>query len=276
MITRMDSAHAETNRANWDERADIHIEDTTGTYGLERFLAGDDVLYPIEAAEIGDVTGLRVLHLQCHIGIDTLCLARRGAVVTGLDFSPVAIGHARELAARADLEADFVQGEVYDAPKLVGTDFDLAYATWGTITWLPDVFRWGAIVARVLKPGGRLYFADCHPGLAVLEEVSGRLEPTFGFRTHSSIPLEFSEQQTYTGDPRTLANAESFEWIHPISDILMALIDSGMSIRRIAEHEELPWRMFPMMVEGADRLWRLPKGMPALPLSLSLEAQKSG
>src|SRR6185295_1350761 len=138
-------------------------EDLTGAYGIERFLAGEDVLYPIEAAEIGDVSGLKVLHLQCHIGLDTLCLARRGARVTGLDFSAAALRHARGFANDAGIEARFVHGEVYDAAVLCGTDFDLVYATWGTISWLPDIRRWGAVVAALLKPGGALYFADQHP-----------------------------------------------------------------------------------------------------------------
>src|SRR5437764_8328889 len=121
------STFLETNRVSWDERADIHIEDLTGAYGIERFLAGEDVLFPIEAAEIGDVRGLKVLHLQCHIGLDTLCLARRGADVTGLDFSAAALRHAGELAERAGLAARFIHGEVYDAAALCGIDYDLVY-----------------------------------------------------------------------------------------------------------------------------------------------------
>jgi len=270
------SSFFDANRANWDERADIHVEDSTGAYAIERLVAGEDVLFPIEAGEIGDLSGQKVLHLQCHIGVDTLCLARRGARVTGLDFSRRALDHAQDLAARTGLQAEFVQGDVYDAPELVGNDFDLVYATWGTINWLPDVFRWGAVLASVLKPSGRLYFAECHPGLAVLEEVNGRLEPTFNYRTPSSVPLEFRPSQTYTGDPRQLANNLNFEWIHPVSDILKALIDNGMTLERIAEHEALPWQMFPMMVQGDDRLWRLPAGMPSLPLALSIGARKNG
>ena len=265
----------DVNRANWDERADIHIEDATGGYAIERFLAGEDVLFPIEAAEIGDVTGLETLHLQCHIGIDTLCLARRGARVTGLDFSPNALRHARDLAAKTGLAARFVQGEVYEAPALVGGGFDLVYTTWGTINWLPDIRRWGVVIASVLKPGGRLYFADGHPSLAVLDEVDGRPVPTFNWRTPSSLPLEFKPEQTYSGDPRPLVNARNFEWIHPISDIVMALIDNGLRIERMAEHEALPWAMFSVMKEGTDRLYRLPPGLPRLPLAISLSAIKA-
>lgn len=268
------SSYFDTNRASWDERADIHAEDATGAYAIERLLAGEDVLYPIEAAEIGDVRGRRTLHLQCHIGTDTLSLARRGAFVTGIDFSPNALSHARDLAAKCRISATFIEGEVYDALRLAGGGFDLVYTTWGTITWLPDIARWGRVIAEVLKPGGRLYFADTHPSAAVLEEVTGHLEPTFGYRTPSSRPLEFNAAQTYTGDTRALANRQTFEWLHPMSDILMALVRGGLRIERIAEHEALPWRMFPMMVEGPDRLWRLPPGLPRLPLSLSLTAVK--
>jgi SAM-dependent methyltransferase len=268
------STFVEANRANWDERADIHVEDLTGFYGIERFLAGEDVLFPIEAAEIGDVDGLNVLHLQCHIGLDTLCLARRGAHVTGLDFSAAAVRHARDLAEKAGLAARFVHGDVYDAPALCGSEFDLVYSSWGTINWLPDIRRWGMMVAAVLKAGGCLYFADRHPSFALLDEVDGRAVPTFNWRTPSSLPLEFAPSQTYTGDPRQLVNSGHFEWIHPLSDILMALIGHGLVIEYMAEHEALPWAMLPLMRQGPDRLYRLPSGMPRMPLAVSLRARK--
>ncbi len=270
----MSAAYLDANRANWDERADLHIGDDTGTYGIGPFLAGEDILCPIEAAEIGDVSGLDVLHLQCHIGLDTLCLARRGARVTGLDFSRNALRHAGELAARSGLEARFVLGDVYDAPERVGGNFDLVYTTWGTICWLPDIRRWGETVATMLKPGGRLYFADTHPMIQPLEEIGGQLVPTFAYRTPTTLPLSFAASQTYTGDPRQLLNAENFEWIHPLSDIVMALVDNRLGIARMAEHEALPWQMFPMMVRGADRMWRLPAGHPHIPLSISIDAVK--
>ncbi|WP_421725969.1 methyltransferase domain-containing protein [Bauldia sp.] len=264
------------NRANWNDRADIHIEDVTGFYAIDSFLAGEDVLTPIEAGEIGDVAGLKVLHLQCHIGLDTLCLARRGARVTGIDFSPHAIRHARMLAAKVDLDVRFIEGNVFDAPALVAHDFDMVYTTWGTTVWLPDIWRWAEVVAAVLKPGGQLYYADTHPSFAVLEEVDGKLEPRFDFRTPADTPLKFNDGQTYTGDPRKLENATAFEWIHPLGDLLMALVRSGMRIEHVAEHETLPHRQLSMMVRGEDRLYRLPAGVPRLPLSLSIRATKAG
>ena len=96
----------EMNRRNWDERAAIHARDATGFYPLDRFRAGESAFQGIEAAELGDVRGKRVLHLQCHIGLDTLRLARLGAVATGLDFSGAAVNAARRLAEETGLKAD--------------------------------------------------------------------------------------------------------------------------------------------------------------------------
>src|SRR5215471_2252148 len=148
---------------------------------LDRFRSGEDALHVIEAAELGDVSGKRVLHLQCHIGRDTLCLVRRGAVVTGLDFSGPALDIARRLAAETGLEANFVQGTVDEAPRLTPGPFDLVFTTWGTICWLPDLKSWAKVIASVLAPGGELYFADGHPTFLVLEPHGGKLAPTWDF-----------------------------------------------------------------------------------------------
>ena len=117
------------NRLNWDDRAEIHIKDAAGGYRLDAFLAGEDNLHDIEHDEIGDVAGLSIAHLQCHIGIDTLCLARRGARCVGLDFSPKAIAAARGLQQETGLDARFVEGNVYDARQLIDGDFDMVYVT---------------------------------------------------------------------------------------------------------------------------------------------------
>src|SRR3954447_18178851 len=146
----------EINRRNWDERAAIHARDSTGDYMLDRFRTGEDALHAIEAAELGDVSGKRVLHLQCHIGRDTLCLVRRGATVTGLDFSGAALQVARRLSAETGLQAEFVEGTVDQAPDLAPGPFDLVFTTWGTICWLPDMRNWAKIIAAVLRPGGEL------------------------------------------------------------------------------------------------------------------------
>jgi len=264
----------DTNRRSWDERTAIHMRDTTGSYSLDGFRAGESTLHKIEAAELGDVHGKRVLHLQCHIGLDTLRLARLGAVATGLDFSGAAVEAARGLAKETGLKADFVQGTVDEAPRLTPGPFDLVFTTWGVLCWLPDMSIWARVIASVLAPGGELYCADAHPGFLVLEEVAGRLVPTYDFQTPADRPLEFNNATTYTGDPTVLTHQSTREWIHPLSAILGALIDAGLTITMFREHEVLLWQGVPMLVPTPDRRWRLPDGHPRIPLSFSVKAKK--
>jgi SAM-dependent methyltransferase len=265
----------EINRRIWDERATIHARDTTGDYMLERFLAGEDALHEIEAAELGNIAGKSILHLQCHIGRDTLCLARRGAIATGIDFSSEALAVARRLGREAGLDATFIECTVDDVPRAAPGPFDMVFTTWGALCWLPDMWRWARIVAAVLSTGGELYLADAHPGLRVLEEAAGKLVVTYDYLTPADRPLTFIEATTYTGDPTIMQNQQSHEWMHPLSAILGGLIDAGMTITMFREHEILPWRALPSMVPAGERMWRLPDGYPRLPLSFSLRAIKS-
>jgi len=266
----------EINRRNWDERATIHARDTTGDYMLKRFLAGEDALHEIEAAELGSIAGKSVLHLQCHIGRDTLCLVRRGARATGVDFSGAALAVARQLSKETGLVANFIEATVDDVPRVAPGPFDMVFTTWGTICWLPDMRQWARTIASVLSPGGELYFADAHPALRVLEETAGKLVVTYDYRTPVERPLKFTEATTYTGDPTIMENQRSHEWMHPLSAILGGLIDAGMTITMFREHEILPWQGLPSMVRASERMWRLPDGYPAIPLSFSLRAIKSG
>ncbi len=266
--------HVDMNRRNWDERAAIHARDTTGDYMLDRFRAGEDALHAIEATELGDISGKRVLHLQCHIGRDTLCLVRRGATATGLDFSSAALSVARRLSDETGLKADFVEGTVYQAPDLTPGPFDLVFTTWGTICWLPDVKKWAKVIASVLAPGGELYFADIHPGFSVLEEYAGRFAPTYDFQTPPDRPLQFVNETTYTGDPTIMSHQSTREWIHSLSAVLGGLIDAGLTITMFREHEVLPWRGLTSLVPASERMWRLPDGVPRIPLSYSVRAKK--
>jgi SAM-dependent methyltransferase len=264
----------EINRLNWDERALIHARDANGFYRLDRFRAGEDALLDIEAAELGDISGKRALHLQCHIGRDTLALARRGALVTGLDFSAESILAARRLADESGLSANFVQGTVEAAPRLTPGPFDLVFTTWGTLCWLPDMKVWARVIASVLAPGGELYCADAHPSFYVLEEHAGQLLPTYDFQTPADRPLRFDDATTYTGDATVMTHGQHYNWIHPLSAILGALIDAGLQIVMFHEHEVLPWQGVPCLVPASDRLWRLPDGHPRIPLSFSVKARK--
>ena len=151
------------NRANWNSRVPVHA---TG-YDLDRFRTEPDFLSGVvrfDVPRLGDVRGLDAVHLQCHIGTDTLSLARLGARMTGLDFSAPALDVGRQLAAACGTAIDYVCAEVYDAVEVLGGErFDLVYTGIGALCWLPDVRRWADVVAGLLRPGGRLFMREGHP-----------------------------------------------------------------------------------------------------------------
>ncbi|MDQ7993739.1 MAG: class I SAM-dependent methyltransferase, partial [Propionicimonas sp.] len=136
------------NRANWDARVAPHL---AAGYGIDRLLADPGALSDVvrfDLPRLGDLTGLDVVHLQCHLGTDTLSLARLGGRVTGLDLSGASVAAARDLAGRAGAAIDYVQADVYGAvDALGGARFDLVYTGIGALCWLPSIRRWAETVA---------------------------------------------------------------------------------------------------------------------------------
>ncbi len=264
------------NQANWNERAEIHAADETGFYAIDSLLEGANLLTSIELAELGELSGLRVAHLQCHIGTDTLSLARMGArEVVGIDFSPKAIAIARDLTRRTGLNTQFVEGSVYDAPALLGAGFDQAFTSWGTICWLGDIDAWANAAAGVLAPGGRFYFADTHPHALIFEiDESGALAPRYDYSSDPDAPLQFDDEYSYDGSSKKMENTRTYQWPYSISQIVNALIKAGFSIDFINEHEALPWQLYSHLEKGPDRLFRFPQGHVRMPLALSIGATK--
>lgn len=269
--------YIETNRLNWDDRAGLHATDTTGRYRINRVLAGGSSLHALEAGEIGEIKDKDIIHLQCHIGLDTLSLKHLGACsVTGLDFSPVAITAARDFALKAGTEATFVEASVYDAATaLEHRTYDIVFVTWGAIHWLPDIFKWAEVVASLLRPGGRLYLLDGHPQMYQYEGAGhGCLSLTHGWRTPADAPLLFEETHTYTGDERPLTHQRMYEWLHPLSDTVNALLKAGLRLDFLNEHEILVWRHYPGMIETGEDQFEQAPGLPRIPLSFSIGASK--
>ena len=270
------------NRANWEERTAIHAGPRG--YDLASHRAGAGRLDAIVAGEIGPVAGLRVLHLQCHIGDDSIALAQRGAAeVVGVDFSPAAIRTARELAAACGVtQARFVLSDVYGAPAALPTEagrFDLVFTTWGTIGWLPDLPRWAAVIAGFLRPGGALYFADGHPAALVFDDAAGAADaegrPGWLVPYFHREALAFDDPADYADPEARLANSRTVQWQHGLADILGALGGAGLSLAWLHEHPRLPWRLFRCLERDADRLWTWP-GRAWLPLGLSLRSIRGG
>ena len=274
------------NRAHWDEKVPVHL--ASEFYDLEPLKRGEGRLYPIEEAELPRIApegwaGLRVLHLQCHFGADSLVLAQRGAEVVGLDFSMPAIRAARALADELGLadRTRFVCADLYDArhrlPDPEG--FDVVFTTWGTIGWLPDTAEWARIIAWFLKPGGRLYFADGHPTAFVFDDAAGTVPvrgvpypvPTYGYFHADGLSLD--DDADYADPAATLAHSRTVEWMHPLGRTITDLVDAGLSIDFVHEHDAVPWQIFSAAERGDDALWRMP-GEPLLPLGMSLGATR--
>lgn len=266
------------NRANWDERTRVHL-DGPG-YDLGDLRRGCGRLDAIEAAELGPVDGLRLLHLQCHFGRDSLILAQGGADVVGLDFSGVAVEAARSLAAELGLadRARFVEADLYDAPEAIAApgSFDRVFVTWGAITWLPDIFRWAEIVAHFLKPGGKLYLAEGHPAAFVFDDATrmpdgrpGFFAPYFGRQ-----PIVVDDVRDYSDPAARLRNARQYNWIHPLGDVVAGLHAAGLQLEWLREHECVTWQMFDCLVPDSSGLYRWPD-KPWLPLAFSLSARRT-
>jgi SAM-dependent methyltransferase len=194
--------------------------------------------------------------------------------VTGLDFSPSALGAARELAARAGIAATFVESELYDACAALGVSrFDLVYTGVGALCWLPDIRRWARVVAGLLRPGGRLYLRDGHPMMWAFDVDMVLSHPYF--ESGGAVRLECDV--TYTDDDGArLAEPVTYEYNHGLGEVVQALLDAGLALTRLVELDSCDWQGFESMVKGDDGRWRLPDRPERMALMYVLEARKQG
>jgi SAM-dependent methyltransferase len=263
----------DVNRQLWDEWAVEHVAGEH--YDVPGFLAGADRLGAIELEALGDVAGKRLLHLQCHFGMDTLSLVRRGAVATGVDFSPKAIAAARDLAKRAGLEATFVESTVEDLPDRLRGEFDVVFTSIGVLCWLEDLDRWAEVIARFLVPGGLFVIHEDHPFTWIFdnERDDDRLIPSSGCSYFTREPAAWPNDESYAGARTRPRFDHHFEWMHSMSEIVMSLVRAGLAIERFEEHPVVGYPCLPFLVEAGDGTWRTPEGYPDLPLSFTITAR---
>ncbi|MDP4508707.1 class I SAM-dependent methyltransferase [Nonomuraea turcica] len=255
-----------TNRANWNARVPIHV--ASDFYDVEGFKAsGRSVLRPFEVAEVGDVSGRRLAHLQCHLGLDTLSWARLGAEVTGLDFSSDAIHQARRIAAEGGIRARFVTADVYDAAEALGETFDIVYTGIGALVWLPDLTRWAETVAALLNPDGFLYLAEFHPFADILDDETGTKVTHDYF---ASGPHVWDEPYTYTGGELT-EHRTSVQFQHGLGEVVSAVAAAGLRVEFVHEHDHTLFRRYATLSNDGTG-YRLPEGAPKIPLMYSLRA----
>jgi SAM-dependent methyltransferase len=272
----------ETNRRVWDERTAVHL--ASGGYDLAPLRSGRGTLGELierEFTEVaGNIEGKRIIHLQCHFGLDSLTLAQRGAEVVAIDFSPEAVRAGRRLAEEVRLadRVRFVECNLYDAPIVVGEAgaFDFVFVTWGAIYWLPSIEGWARVVAHFLSPGGRLYLAEGHPCALVFDDLAAGQEGRPGWYAPylEAGPIEHEEYVDYANSEAKLAHTRSFTWMHSLGATVSALTGAGLNLRFLREHDAVPWQMFRCLKAHPDGMYRWPD-RPWLPLAFSLAAEKA-
>ena len=268
----------EFNRASWDERAPAHA--ASPDYAFERFVEDPAFLSEVvrfDLPRLGDINGLRGVHLQCHIGTDTLSLARLGAQMMGLDLSPASLALARELSRRAGPDVEFVEAELYDAVSILGAcAFDLVFTGIGALCWLPSVSRWAQVVADLLVPGGRLFIREGHPVLWSLGyERSDRLLVLEYPYFERKEPLVWDDPGTYVETDVVFEQNTTHEWNHGLGEIVTAVLDAGMDVTMLVEHDSVPWEPLPgQMVKDEHGEWHLADHPERAPLTYTLQAIK--
>ncbi|SDM57764.1 class I SAM-dependent methyltransferase [Actinomyces ruminicola] len=268
------------NRANWDDRAVLH--EASG-YGIAELLASPTAITAEIAPDrerLGDLSGMDVVHLQCHLGLDTVSLIRLGAHrVVGLDLSGESLRRARSIAGRAGADIEFVQANVYDARRALAGDFDLVYTSLGVLCWLPDVAAWARVIASLLRPAGRLVLRDDHP---ILQAVGD--DTTHGLTLHEPYfqrtdPMTWEDEGSYIeaadGAP-VVTHPVSHQWNHGVGEILTALMDAGMALDEVTETRYSAWCRWPELMERCPQGYRFidPALRDMLPLQLAVVAHR--
>lgn len=257
----------EANKHLWNQRTVVHKD--SSFYDLAGFKAGTTVLTPIELKEVGDVKGKKMLHLQCHFGMDSLNWARLGADVTGIDLSDEAIKEAIQLNDELGLDAKFICCNVYDTSEHVQDLFDIVFTSYGTIGWLPDLKPWAKMIVERLKPGGFFYIAEFHPVVWMFDDEFTHIK--YAYENQEVIVTE--NEGTYT-DRNADIKGKEYSWNHCISEVLNALISAGLKIEMFNEHMYSPYGCFRNTIESEKGHWHI-KGMEGkLPMVYSVRAAK--
>ena len=256
------------NKAAWDRKVQIHYQ--SEFYNVKAFIEGNCSLNPIELDLLGDVRGKKILHLQCHFGQDSISLARKGAIVTGVDFSTVAIEKAKELSIETNVDVNFICSNIYDVNKHIDEDFDIVFTSYGTICWLPDLSAWANIISDFLKPEGQFVFADFHPVVWMFDDKFKHIKYCY----FKSDPVIEIEEGTYA-EKNADINHKNITWNHGISEVLNSLIAAGIEIREVKEYDYSPYNCFNETIEVGSSQYRIEHLKNKIPMVYSVLGIKS-
>jgi ubiquinone/menaquinone biosynthesis C-methylase UbiE len=248
---------ARQNRRAWEEVAEARAKGyRESATPASFFAAGGSILDPRVVDAVGDIRGLRLLHLMCSTGEETLSWAVLGAIVVGVDFSATSIALANGKADEAGIPAEFVDADVGHLPSgLLSGGFDLVYTATGVMVWIPDLDRWASAIARALSPGGRLVLWEEHPVATALWGVDGQVQVVADYFRRGDPIIGSGWGHFEGGEDATEAK---YEFIWPLGDVINALVGHGLAIERLDEYPtEAEWRFGSTM----DQARRLPGRM---------------
>ena len=255
------------NQKYWNHAATLHVQ--SDFYTPEAFKQGQSSLHDIELREVGEVRNKSLLHLQCHFGQDTLSWARRGAKVTGLDFSEEAIRLARSLSEELKIPAQFVHANVYDTRQHLHEQYDIVFTSYGVLGWLPDLERWAEVVTQSLKPGGIFYMVEFHPVLMLYDFA--RETMAYSYFNQGVIEEETTGTYAQRSDTETF---REYMWNHSLSETLMALKNQGLQLDFLHEFPYSVYNCFPHMREVSPSQWVYGPAGELLPHLFSLRMRK--
>jgi len=261
----------ETNLRRWNELVDINAK--AKSYDLEGFKSGNISLFPIELEELGDVKGKSLLHLQCHFGMDTLSWAKLGAKATGIDFSEKAINLAKSLSRELNIPVRFINANLYDIPSILNEQFDIVFTSYGTICWLPDIVKWAQIISNCLKTDGIFYIIDGHPFGFIIDENQEPFKVGFNYFSEGT-PVFFDEGGAYADPSADLKNQASYQWDHPMSDIINAILNADLEIDFLHEFPFTFFNIHPDMKIREDGYWEFQNLKFSVPMMFSIKAHK--
>lgn len=259
--------HFETNRISWNKRTDIHLD--SDFYDNENFIRGKTSLNPIELELLGDVSGKKILHLQCHFGQDTISLNKLGAEVTGVDLSDNAISKAKELAIKTNSSAKFICCNIYNLPEVLNEQFDLIYTSYGTIVWLPNLDDWANIISQFLKPKGEFLIVDFHPVVWMFNDEFSAIKYNY-FKTEAIVE---TEEGTYT-DGENQPPLQSVTWNHSLSETINSLLKQGLHLLKFNEYNYSPYNCFNNTIKIDEKKYRIKQLDNKIPMVFAIQAKK--
>ncbi len=259
--------YIQINRESWNKRVPVHVR--SRFYDLDAFIKGACTLPPTDIHLLGDIRNTDILHLQCHFGLDSLSLSRKGARVTGVDFSDLAISQARELASRLNLDARFLCSDVYELDQQLQQQFDIVYTSYGVLPWLPDLERWASIVSHFLKPGGKLVLVEFHPVVWMFDDAFEKIY--YSYFKEDAIAEE--NVGTYV-DGGADMQLDCITWNHSLSETISSLLRQNLQIEEFNEYKQAPYNCLNGMKELSPGNFVIEKFGTKLPLVFSIIARK--